>query len=612
MARILICLVALAALALALALADPATQAKATQAKATQAKATPAPATTTPAPATTTPAPATTTSAPATAGATGRRVTPKKILMQGLPFATSHHMVLAKIGRELVARGHEVHFVRSSVDSDRVDTTGLNVHTLQLNSTKEHYAAHVLEIADDEPLEGALKILREKAAICERIAEEPKLLELMKTMDVALVDPAYLCSVIYSYAMNIPIRVDISPVNFYGTSSWVGVFCSCALLLLDDTGLIRPVPYSILTTHMITHTSPTMLDPFMSAPYEIPQPWATVPQMGTKFTPDMTFGQRLFNSISWAVQYWARHGFLEDLIHDLNERFRPGVKLYDSFQNASFVLFPTSPAFDFPRQLPPNCKMIGPILPEPAAFPFAQDPKLSDIVANAKNGIVLVSFGTLARLKPEQAQALADAVATLKQTVIWKYNGEAPRVGKNTILSKWIPQNDLLGHPNTKLFIAHGGANGILEAAYHGVPILGYPLFGDQWDNVARAVWRGMAISVDKDTATTESLVADLDLLLNNPTYQYNAKLVSSVIRDTPRTPVEQAADWIEYAIKYEGAHFLKMPSYSHPWYINQGWDVGCFWLALAATLVGGLLWTLRALFRCVVGLVSGDKRKRD
>ena len=34
--------------------------------------------------------------------------TGSKILMQGLPFATSHHMVLAKIGRELVQRGHEV------------------------------------------------------------------------------------------------------------------------------------------------------------------------------------------------------------------------------------------------------------------------------------------------------------------------------------------------------------------------------------------------------------------------------------------------------------------------------------------------------------------------
>lgn len=31
-----------------------------------------------------------------------------------------------------------------------------------------------------------------------------------------------------------------------------------------------------------------------------------------------------------------------------------------------------------------------------------------------------------------------------------------------------------------KAFIAHGGANGILEAAYHGVPIIGLALFADQ------------------------------------------------------------------------------------------------------------------------------------
>ena len=45
----------------------------------------------------------------------------------------------------------------------------------------------------------------------------------------------------------------------------------------------------------------------MSGPYEIPQPWATAPQMGTKCTPDMSFFQRVFNSLAWAVQYDVRY-----------------------------------------------------------------------------------------------------------------------------------------------------------------------------------------------------------------------------------------------------------------------------------------------------------------
>lgn len=52
----------------------------------------------------------------------------------------------------------------------------------------------------------------------------------------------------------------------------------------------------------------------------------------------------------------------------------------------------------------------------------------------------------------------------------------------------WVPQNDLLGDGRLAGFVTHGGINSIYEAAYHGVPVAGVPIFGDQPDNVAKAV----------------------------------------------------------------------------------------------------------------------------
>lgn len=57
-----------------------------------------------------------------------------------------------------------------------------------------------------------------------------------------------------------------------------------------------------------------------------------------------------------------------------------------------------------------------------------------------------------------KAEMIARALAKLKQRVIWRYAGEIPAgLGANTKIMDWIPQNDLIGHPKTILFITHGG-----------------------------------------------------------------------------------------------------------------------------------------------------------
>ena len=60
-------------------------------------------------------------------------------------------------------------------------------------------------------------------------------------------------------------------------------------------------------------------------------------------------------------------------------------------------------------------------------------------------------------------------------------------VPSNVMLSKWLPQNDLLGHKKTRLFIAHGGNNGQMEGLYHGLPMIVMPFGGDQMYSAWRA-----------------------------------------------------------------------------------------------------------------------------
>jgi len=72
------------------------------------------------------------------------------------------------------------------------------------------------------------------------------------------------------------------------------------------------------------------------------------------------------------------------------------------------------------------------------------------------------------------------------------------------------------GHPNTRLFISHGGLLGSQEAVYCGLPILGMPMFGDQHLNVAYFVEKGLALRLNIRQLSYEQLSSALTELLWN------------------------------------------------------------------------------------------------
>ncbi|XP_031518091.1 UDP-glucuronosyltransferase 2B23-like [Papio anubis] len=141
------------------------------------------------------------------------------------------------------------------------------------------------------------------------------------------------------------------------------------------------------------------------------------------------------------------------------------------------------------------------------------------VQSSGENGVVVFTLGSMiTNMKEERANVIASALAQIPQKVLWRFDGNKPdTLGLNTRLYKWIPQNDLLGHPKTRAFITHGGANGIYEAIYHGVPMVGIPLFADQPDNIAHMKARGAAVQLDFDTMSSTDLVNALKTVINDP-----------------------------------------------------------------------------------------------
>lgn len=75
------------------------------------------------------------------------------------------------------------------------------------------------------------------------------------------------------------------------------------------------------------------------------------------------------------------------------------------------------------------------------------------------------------------------------------------------------------GHPNIKAFLSHGGLNSIFETMYHGVPVVGIPLFGDHYDTMTRVQAKGMGILLNWKTMTESELYEALVKVINDPRY---------------------------------------------------------------------------------------------
>ena len=128
-----------------------------------------------------------------------------------------------------------------------------------------------------------------------------------------------------------------------------------------------------------------------------------------------------------------------------------------------------------------------------------------------------MEINSTSMLSPNNAN-LIFLVKELTQMKIFLPTGTSKvSVSDNVKLLSWLPQNDILGHPKTRLFIAHAGMNGMLESTYHGVPMICSPFFGDQFDNARIAKQAGFGEVVDLDTTTPDEFISLIRKVLAQP-----------------------------------------------------------------------------------------------
>ncbi|XP_046543988.1 UDP-glucuronosyltransferase 2A1-like [Haliotis rubra] len=282
-------------------------------------------------------------------------------------------------------------------------------------------------------------------------------------------------------------------------------------------------------------------------------------------TPKMDFLTRVANVITTVMYVFVYDPFSTYRPVATYAPEKPYISMEALTTKAWLWLIDIEPLLDYPAATLPNVKLIGSLS---ASEPKPLPQEYKEFMDKAKEGVVIVSFGSNVKSIPdEMLKRLLDSFSRTNYKYIVKTDKRV-KVGPNVLLTDWMPQLDLLAHPNTKLFITHCGANGQNEAFLQGVPMIGFPIFGDQPYNSMRLEYHGFGFKMDLKSFTVEDLVSNINEVIQNSSYSQKIKKAAEITKLRQRSPKDEAVYWIEHVLKYGGAHLRShcqdMPLYQY------------------------------------------------
>ncbi|XP_075798758.1 UDP-glucuronosyltransferase 2B7-like isoform X1 [Microtus pennsylvanicus] len=477
------------------------------------------------------------------------------------PMEYSHWMNLKIILDELVQRGHEVTVLRpsSSVFLDPKKASGLKYETFPTTTNNDKVEKFFTEWVNrwiyDVPKDScwryypSFNILFGQYSdfilnLCRQAVSNKQVMAKLNEskFDVVFSDAIGPCGELIAEVLQVPFMYSLRHAGGYGLEKFSG-------------GLSIPPSY--------------------------------VPIIMSKLSGQMSFMERVENMICLLYFDFFFESFpAKDWDPFFSEILGRPTTMVDTMKKAEMWFIRSYWDLEFPRPTLPNIEFVGGLHCKPAK-PLPEEME-EFAQSSGEHGVVVFSLGSMIKnTTQEKANTIASALAKIPQKVFWRYEGMEPdTLGPNTRIFKWIPQNDLLGHPKTRVFVTHGGANGIYESIHHGVPMVGIPLFAEQYDNIAHMVAKGAAASVDFHTMTSSDLLNALKEVINNPSYKKNVMWLSTIHHDQPMKPLDRAVFWVEYVMHHKGAKHLKPLAFNLTWYQYYSLDVIGFLLACVAATI--------------------------
>lgn len=403
-----------------------------------------------------------------------------RILVATVPL-TGHVQPALLVVRELVARGHSVHWYASSKFAAAIERAGA-----------AHVRMHPSIDWDDTDVEAALPALRGtrglsrvkaqlEAMFIAPMVQQLRDLEAAATAlapDAVLADQAHLGAALLHETRGIP---------------WAGLGISALVIPSIDT-----------------------------APFGSAQP----PARDEK-------DRARTRAITWVVQKVMFRKTTQSYHRGRVAAGLPaGTGTYFDVLSPQLFLQPTIPAFEYPRSdLPPHVHFIGPLVPEAPPERAALPAWWGELLAahGAGRPIVLVTQGTLAtdprELIGPALRALAEDDALVVATTGRPLDGPAAlglrELPANARVEPFVPYHALM--PLLSLVITNGGYGGVQMALRHGVPLVVAGGSEEKPEIAARVAWCGAGIDLRTGEPSEKKLRKAVQQLREEPRYREKA-----------------------------------------------------------------------------------------
>lgn len=191
-----------------------------------------------------------------------------------------------------------------------------------------------------------------------------------------------------------------------------------------------------------------------------------IPNIISKSPDKMNFWQKTINSLSYWFDDIATELYYKPKQQQLLEEYWPNKtnvpRLDQVLKNVSLVFVNSHVTYTVPQPLAPNLIEIGGIHVNESAYSLNED--VQTFLNDAKDGAIYFSLGSnikLSKMPDRIKNIVANAFADFPNVRILIKNEEdfvIPSHKPMNVLNKtWFNQQEILSHPNLKLFCSHGG-----------------------------------------------------------------------------------------------------------------------------------------------------------